>query len=261
MRTKFALAAAAALVAGSVSAASAADLRVAPAPPPPPPYNWTGYWLGFGIGGFFGGESTVTFPGGLIGGPGGLLGGAIAPEINQPIVAFHGTHTHQLAGFGWGNLVIGIDQSANLPLDNDLDTVACPNALLSCGVRIQSLFTTGALLGLAWDRVLFSVRGGWAAGLVQTRTFTNPAGILFDNTSRWHSGWYVGGAIDWAVYKTAGTSGVLGIEYNYVDLGDIVHCQFGCGPAPGFVRNVDVTANVIKAKFSIKLDGPPLLPF
>jgi len=27
------------------------------------------------------------------------------------------------------------------------------------------------------------------------------------------------------------------------------------------VRNVDVTANVIKAKFSVKFDGPPLLPF
>jgi outer membrane immunogenic protein len=240
-------------LAGSVGLASAADLAVRPPPPPPPAYNWTGYWLGVGFGSLWG-ESTLTGLG-LVGAP------SVSHDFDQPIIAFHGTHTHQLTSFGWGSLVIGIDQSANLPLDNDLDTVACPNALLSCGVRIQSLFTTGALLGLAWDRVLFSVRGGWAAGQVQTRTFTNPGGILFDNTSRWHSGWYVGGAIDWAVYKTAGTSGVLGIEYNYVDLGDIVHCQFGCGPAPGFVRNVDVTANVIKAKFSIKLDGPPLLPF
>jgi hypothetical protein len=30
---------------------------------------------------------------------------------------------------------------------------------------------------------------------------------------------------------------------------------------PGIARTVDVTANVIKAKFTLKFDGPPLLPF
>jgi opacity protein-like surface antigen len=140
--------------------------------------------------------------------------------------------------------------------------VACPNLLFNCGTRIQALFTTGAILGLAWDRVLLSVRGGYAGGLVETRRFVAATGTLFDNTKQWHNGWYVGGGIDWAVYKTAGTSGILGLEYQYVDLGDQGHCPTGCGVIiAGTHRNVDVTANVIKAKLTVKFDGPPLLPF
>jgi outer membrane immunogenic protein len=249
-----------ALLAGSIGAASAADMAVRPAPPPPPAYDWTGYWLGVGFGGLWG-DSTMSFAGLTPGAPGGL-GGVVRPEIEHPIVSLHGTHTHQLRGFGWGSLVVGIDQSATMPLDNDVPTVACPSALFNCGTRIQGLFTTGALLGLAFDRFLISARGGYAGGLVETRTFVAATGALFDNTKLWHNGWYVGGGIDWAVYKTAGTSGVIGLEYQYVDLGDRFHCRTGCGIAvAGLDRNVDVTANVFKAKFSVKFDGPPLLPF
>ena len=178
------------------------------------------------------------------------------------MVSFHGGHLHQFTNMGWGSIVIGIDQSAAMPLDNSIGTVACPNAAFNCGTRLQSLFTTGAILGLAWDRVLISARGGWAGGQVETRSFVAGTGALFDNTKLWHNGWYVGGGIDWAVYKTAGTSGILGLEYQYVDLGEDVHCPTGCGVAiPGTARTVDVTANVIKAKFTVKFDGPPLLPF
>jgi outer membrane immunogenic protein len=260
MRAKSTLTLAAALMAGSLTAATAADMAVRPAPPPPPLYDWTGYWLGVGFGGIWG-DSTMTFAGLTPGAPAGL-GGVVRPEIENPIVSLHGTHTHQLGGFGWGSIVLGIDQSATMPLDNDVATVPCPSPLFNCGTRIQSLFTTGALLGLAWDRVLLSVRGGYAGGLVETRTFVAATGALFDNTKLWHSGWYIGGGLDWAVYKTAGTSGVIGLEYQYVDLGDRTHCPTGCGVViPGIARDVDVTANIFKAKFSVKFDGPPLLPF
>jgi hypothetical protein len=58
------------------------------------------------------------------------------------------------------------------------------------------------------------------------------------------------------------TSGILGLEYQYVDLGEREHCPFGCRvDLPGVRRIVDVTASVLKAKFTLKFDGPPLLPF
>jgi outer membrane immunogenic protein len=261
MGAKSTLTLAAALVAGSLTAASAADMAVRPAPPPPPVYDWTGYWLGVGFGALWG-DSRLDFGGATTIVPGAGAGGTVRHDFDQGIVSLHGTHTHQLGRFGWGSFVLGIDQSATMPLDNAIDTVACPNPAFNCGTRIQALFTTGALLGLAWDRVLLSVRGGYAGGLVETRTFINATGALFDNTKLWHNGWYIGGGIDWAVYKTAGTSGVIGLEYQYVDLGDRTHCPTGCGVViPGIARNVDVTANVFKAKLSVKFDGPPLLPF
>jgi outer membrane immunogenic protein len=263
MRAKFSLTIAAGLLASAISAASAADMAVKARPAPPPPgYDWTGWYLGVGFGGLWG-DSSMTFATGPTAPPNpGGIGGTVRPEFDQAMVSFHGGHLHQFGNTGWGNIVIGIDQSASMPLDNSIGVVACPNPVFNCGTRIQSLFTTGAILGLAWDRVLLSVRGGYAGGLVETRTFVAATGALFDNTKVWHNGWYVGGGIDWAAYKTAGTSGILGLEYQYVDLGDRLHCPTLCGVVlPGIARTVDVTANVIKAKFTVKFDGPPMLPF
>ncbi len=248
------------LLAGSITAGSAADMPIAP--PPPPPYDWSGWYLGVGFGGHWG-ESTHTYAAG----PGlaaPIPGGTIGPGFDQPMVSFHGGLLRQFTNLGWGSIVIGIDQSAAMPLDNGIGdgAVVCPNPAFVCGTRLQSLFTTGGIVGLAWDRFLISARGGWAGGSVETRRFVAGTGALFDNTKLWHNGWYFGGGIDWAVYKTAGTSGILGLEYQYVDLGDSVHCPTGCGVAiAGTARNVDVTASVIKAKFTLKFDGPPFLQF
>jgi outer membrane immunogenic protein len=255
MRNYLKVTIAGALLAGSVGVASAADMAVKARPAPPPPaYDWTGWYLGVGFGGLWG--DSTQFGTGLV------APIVIRPEFDQPMVSFHGGHLHQFGHMGWGSFVIGIDHSASMPLDNSIGTVACPNPAFNCGTRLQSLLTTGAVLGLAWDRFLISARGGWAGGQVETRTFVAATGALFDNTKLWHNGWYVGGGIDWAVYKTAGTSGILGIEYQHVDLGESVHCPTGCGTViPGTTRTVDVTAEVIKAKFTVKFDGPPMFPF
>jgi outer membrane immunogenic protein len=260
MRNYLKLTLAGALLAGTVGVASAADMPIRPAPPPPPVYDWTGYYLGVGFGGLWG-DSRQTFDAG----PGlvaPIPGGTVRPEFDQPLVSVHGGHLHQFGNLGWGSIVIGIDQSFAAPLDNSVGSVACPNVAFNCGTRIQALFTTGGILGLAWDRFMISFRGGWAAGLVETRRHVAATGALFDNTKLWHDGWYIGGGIDWAVYKTAGTSGIIGFEYQHVDLGDRFHCTTGCGiVVPGRDRAVDVTADVFKAKFTVKFDGPPLLPF
>jgi outer membrane immunogenic protein len=252
MRTKLSLTVAAALLAGSVSAASAADMAVRAAPPPPPVYDWTGWSLGFGFGGLWG-DSDWTF----LNAP--AANTFVSPGFDQPMVSVHGSHMQQFGGFGWGAVVIGIDQSAAFPLDNTFGTLACPGAGFTCGARINSLFTTGAILGLAWDRILLSARGGWAGGSVNTRTTVTATGAIFDHTRQWHNGWYAGAALDWAVYKTAGTSGIIGVEYQHVDLGDAVHP--GGVVVPFVTRRVDVTADTVKAKFTLKFDGPPLLPF
>jgi outer membrane immunogenic protein len=258
MRTKFSLAIAASLLAGSITAASAADMAVKARPAPPPPgYDWTGWYLGVGFGGLFEGDSRWRFLNAPL-----AADTFTSPQFEQAMVSFHGGHLHQFGNMGWGSIVVGIDQSASMPLDNSVGVATCPNVLFNCGARIQSLFTTGAILGLAWDRILLSVRGGYAGGLVETRTSFVAGGLPFDQTKQWHNGWYVGGGIDWAVYKTGGTSGILGIEYQHVDLGDRTHCPTGCGVVIPFItRNVDVTAEVIKAKFTVKFDGPPMFPF
>jgi outer membrane immunogenic protein len=224
MRAKRSLTIAAALLAGSITAAAAADMPVAP--PPPPAYNWTGWYLGVGVAGVWG-ESRQTFDPFVIPGILFLPGGTVGPEFEQAMITFHGGRLHQFGNFGWGSIVVGLDSSASIPLDDSFGTtVVCPNLVTDCSTRIQALFTTGGVLGLAWYRFLISARGGFASGLVETRV--SLLGIPLNNTETWHTGWYVGGAIDWAVYKTAGTSGILGLEYQYVDLGEREHCPFGC---------------------------------
>jgi outer membrane immunogenic protein len=187
MRTKLSLTIAATLLAGSVTAASAADMPIK-AVPPPPVYDWTGWYLGVGFGGLWG-DSRQTFDPVAIVGAAVIPGGTVRPEFDQAIVSLHGGHLHQFKNFGWGSVVIGIDQSFSAPLDNSTGTpVVCPNPLFNCGTRIQALMTTGAILGLAWDRVLLSVRGGYAGGLIETRRFVAATGALFDNIKLWHNG-------------------------------------------------------------------------
>jgi opacity protein-like surface antigen len=119
MRAKRSLTIAAALLAGSIAAASAADMPVAP--PPPPAYNWTGWYLGVGVAGVWG-ESRQTFDPFVILGILFLPGGTVGPEFEQAMITFHGGRLHQFGNFGWGSIVVGLDSSASIPLDDSFGT-------------------------------------------------------------------------------------------------------------------------------------------
>jgi outer membrane immunogenic protein len=161
-----------ALLAGVATSAWAADLPTSKAPPAPAPmyvppvFTWTGFYLGVNGGYGVGGASGSNF-----GNPsGGFVGGT--------------------AGYNYqvGQFVAGVE--------SDLDwadlTKSGVNAVGPYGTRTDSLFTARARAGVALDRALLFVTGGYAGA----ETNLNLPG--FGSQSDWRSGGVIGAGLEYA---------------------------------------------------------------
>lgn len=179
------------LLALGVASASAADIsrRVMPTKAAPevvmPVYNWTGAYVGLQAGGGWG-RSDYSI-GGSSSPSGGLIGGTL--------------------GYNWqvSNFVVGLE--TDLAWANISGSGGC-GGVFSCSTRNNWLGTTRARLGLAMDRWMPYVTGGFAYGGLKTSV----AG--FDN-SKTKGGWTVGAGVEAAI---AGPW-TAKVEYLHVDLG------------------------------------------
>jgi outer membrane immunogenic protein len=261
---------AAALLAGSMAAASAADLPVkAPmVAPVVAAYDWSGWYAGVGVGGLWG-DSRWRDPFGL---PLSLLS-FVAPQTNSfdsAMVGVHGGYQWHFKTWQNGGIVVGMEYSSNFSLnDNFNGGTACPRPIgfgfvpaTTCQTKIDNVHTVGGKLGFTWDRFMLYGQGGWAGGNVLTRTISPVTGLPFDpifgipQTKAWHNGWYAGGGIDWVFYQTRGTDWIIGVDYKHFDLGSLTHNTALSVPFPFIGRNVDVEADQIMARLTVKLNGP-----
>ncbi len=160
----------AALMAGVATSALASDLPTRKAPPAPmmsyvaPAFSWTGFYVG--VNGGWGGGANSAF-----GSPsGGLVGGTVG-------------YNYQV-----GQFVAG--------LEGDLDWAdlsnhgANPAGLYS--TRIDTLLTTRARAGVALDRALLYVTGGYAGAEVNT----NIAG--WGSQNEWRNAGVIGAGLEYA---------------------------------------------------------------
>jgi outer membrane immunogenic protein len=210
--------AATAFVATSLVAAHAAELPLK-APPAPVYYNWSGFYLGVNLGGSWGRESEEVFDTtglGLFGftdHPDGVIGGG---QIG---------YNWQFTGWGWGNgLVLGLEadiQGSSERVRDDfsvLDGVVPVTGFIDD--RLQWFGTVRGRAGIAFDRVLPYVTGGWAtgdrklAGVVNVDT--TPPPTAFSGSSNLTDGWTVGGGVEWAFWD----HWTAKFEYLYIDFGD-----------------------------------------
>jgi outer membrane immunogenic protein len=185
-----------ALLAGVASSAFAADLptRKAPAAPyiAPPIFTWTGYYIGINGGGAWG---SMEHSAGIFSDPsGGLIGITTGYnyQMNQFVIGFEGD-------FDWGDI----------SSHNTIDPLG------SFGkINVQEFATARARLGMAFDRALFYVTGGYAGGEVHASALNVPAGT-FATDSSWRNGYAVGAGIEYAF--TPNISGKA--EYLFSQLG------------------------------------------
>jgi outer membrane immunogenic protein len=183
------------LIALGVASASAADIqrRAMPVKAPEivtPIYNWTGPYIGIQAGGGWGhSDFSGTFPGSA-NTSGGLVGGTL--------------------GYNWqiNQMVVGLE--TDIAWSNIRGSSAC-GVGFSCETKNNWLGTTRARLGLAYDRFMPYVTGGFAYGGL--RGSVNGVG----SSSGTKGGWTVGGGLEAAI------SGpwTAKIEYLYVDLGNV----------------------------------------
>src|SRR6185295_9534016 len=97
--------------------------------------------------------------------------------------------------------------------------------------RISSLYTATASAGVAWNRLLLYVKGGWAGARVeQSSTLLQQPGnffgpFAFADVRRNANGWTVGTGFEVAVTNSLS----IGLEYNYIQLSarDVNTCETG----------------------------------
>jgi|RhiMethySRZTD1v2_1073278.scaffolds.fasta_scaffold03293_4 opacity protein-like surface antigen len=239
-----------AILAGSIISASAADMPVAP--PPPPPYDWTGWYIGFGIGAanhevdWAFANLTTTFNN----------------SWDTTRVQLH-AGSQYMFGMGWGGIVLGVDLAAAFPLEDRIGAAACPNVAFLCESRFNALYTVGGKLGVAFAPFLgfgggFMIygTGGLALGDFNTRLRRVATDALLSTDGDLQDGWYVGAGLDWAAYKGNGIDLILGFEYKHIEFDATRNgLLFGLVDV-GFTRDVTLTTDQFMAKASFKFGGP-----
>ncbi len=189
---KYLLASVAALGLVAAGAASAADLpsRKGPVAAPiymPPAFTWTGFYVGANAGYGWGNVNANGFAN--VGNLDGFVGGG---QVG---------YNYQM-----GQFVVGAEadfQGADLSSGSNLGLV---------NVKTEYFGTVRARVGVAFDRFMPYITGGWAYGNVKTSI---PA--LGFSSDRTHTGGYaIGGGLEYAFTNNL----IAGVEYLYVDLGD-----------------------------------------
>lgn len=189
---KYLLASVAALGLVAAGAASAADLpsRKGPVAAPvymPPAFSWTGFYVGANAGYGWGNVNANGWAN--VGDLDGFVGGG---QIG---------YNYQM-----GQFVLGLEadlQGADLSSGNNLGLL---------NVKTDYFGTVRARVGVAFDRFMPYITGGWAYGNVKSSI---PA-IGFSSDRSHTGGFAVGGGLEYAVTNNI----IAGIEYLYVDLGE-----------------------------------------
>jgi outer membrane immunogenic protein len=209
--------AATAFVATSLVAAQAAELPVK-APPAPVYYNWTGPYLGLNLGGSWGHQSGELFDKAGLGifgfkdNPDGVIGGGQI-GFNWQFAPWF--------GFGTGT-VLGLEadiQGSSERGSNSFDgLVGAVPVTGSFGDKLEWFGTVRGRAGIAFDRVLPYVTGGWAVGNRKLSGEVTVDGVetLFSAAGSNLSGWTVGGGIEWAFWD----HWTAKFEYLYIDFSD-----------------------------------------
>ena len=221
MTNQFSLAAAALIA--TVSIASAADMGT-PAYKAPPmavaAYNWSGLYAGVHIGytSITGNFLRASGVASSANGDGLLLGGQIG-------------YSWQATGSPW---VYGIEADVSGVGSDDPESTAVNRIV----VGTNTIGTVRGRVGYAADRALWYVTGGYAWADNEVKLI-GPAFGGTQTTSKVHSGWTIGGGLEWA-FAEAWTAK---IEYLYMSFASENYFPGTLG-APGL--GVDMDMHTVK---------------
>jgi outer membrane immunogenic protein len=262
--------------------ANAADIRpIYKAPPPAvvPPPSWTGCYVGVNGGwGWARSEFTASrnrvFPtgggggGGEAGAGGGgglrqsLLGGVNGFEVDNDL---HGGlfGGHVGCQYQWANWVFGVEVGADGADIKGSTTVSVPFPpshfipLDSFDTRVKWIATATPRVGFAWANWLYYVKGGLAAAQADVTVTRLNGDFIGDSFSDRESrvGWTVGTGLEWMFAP----GWVLGVEYNFIDLGTDFHGGLATSTVGGvlpaeFNEDHKLRINEVLGRLSYKFD-------
>jgi outer membrane immunogenic protein len=231
------------------------------APPPAPYYNWSGYYIGFNIGGQWN-EVERTFPNGTSGGF--VAGSPFATDNNDGIFGFHAGIQYQ-----FGYWVLGIETALSAGFHEMRSVSGVLPTPVGAGPgftpfttgehKVTNIWTVGPKIGYAFDRWMIYGTGGYAqADLKGTycSSVTGACGTPLTNQSgaSRNGGWFAGAGIDYMIHKGSLVDVILGAEYQHwdVDSKNAFCFNAGCTPATGADYNLAASGDIFRAKLTIK---------
>jgi outer membrane immunogenic protein len=218
---------------------------------------WSGFYIG-GHGGYGWGDATHTFaannanpapagePSFKQSPDGGLLGGHLG--YNQQ----YGNWVLGLEGaFTWS----GLKETTINPFAAD----GIPGAGFTNthGIEIEWLASVTPRIGVASQNWLVYAKGGLAAASIENTFTSNFGGGTVPFYERnYHLGWTVGAGVEYALT----TNWILGVEYNYYDLGTQRNGGTYTSPFAATIQyDSDVTVSSVLARLSYKFGSPAVI--
>jgi outer membrane immunogenic protein len=245
------------------SPAMAADMRVKAMPPPAPVfYDWSGVYIGFNYGHMWY-EVDRTFPNDPLASTTNFT-----TDDSDHIFGFHAG-----AQWQWGQIVFGIEAA----LSACFEECRSLSGVLPAGEglfledtagehKITNLFTIGPRLGWAWDNWMIFVTGGAASAnlkatfCVASTDICGPQAFAPDPNQEgqsWNWGWYVGGGLEYVIYKGPLVDAVWGFEAQYWDVDtEQAFCENpGCSPGSPFDYDLGANGFLVRSRLTIKTHG------
>lgn len=231
----------AAMLAG-VGQAPAADIyageSMKDAPATYSSFTWTGFYIGV-HGGYADGNADYTF---LTPGPTGTGGnfepiGRVRP--NEPEGGFGGIHVGYNKQFN--RIVLGLEGSlSSAQIDDETLENVANNYRINSDV---DWFATVALrAGIAFDRTLLYVKGGYAATSLDFKAEFENGNATTTKISNDYDldGYVVGAGVEYAITSNV----ILGVEYTYMD--------FGSETFTGAATNTGITPETVRAELDVE---------
>jgi outer membrane immunogenic protein len=250
----------AAMIAGP---AMAADMPLKAPPPVVTYYDWSGYYIGFSLGGMWSTVNrTFDFPTGT-GGFGN--NGAFSTSTSDAVYDVHvGTQ------WQWNQWVLGVEAAYTgcfrectsltglLPVPQ-----FTPNTIGQH--KITNLFTAGPRLGYAWDRLLVYGTGGVAMATLKGTycLTTGPGGspqcgvVSNQNGQSTNWGWYAGGGLEYMIAKGALVDVIAGVEYQHWDVGSVHALSLNPAFATGADYDLSARGDTVRGRLTIKWNPYP----
>jgi outer membrane immunogenic protein len=251
--------------------ALAADMPAYKAPPPAPYYNWSGYYIGFNIGGQWS-EVERTFPAPTNPAGGFVRGLPFSTDTDDGIFGFHLGVQYQ-----FGYWVLGVEAALSAGFHEmrgvsgvlPVSVGGAPGftALTTGEHKITNIFTVGPKLGYAFDRWMIYGTGGYASADLKgtyCSSVTGACGIplTVQNGASRNEGWFAGVGIDYMIHKGSLVDVILGAEYQHYDVDSKSAFCFnaGCTPITGADYDLSAKGDIFRAKLTIKYNPWPAGP-
>lgn len=205
--------------------------------------DWTGFYVGLHAGGAFGDTDWTNVSNTTPGGVGTKIDFTPGQTISQSVDGVLGGG--QLGyNFQMTNWLFGIELTG-AGLDYDETTLNTnpgdTNEFVTS--EINWLASAAARLGWTWNDSLVYLKGGYAVGDVDT-SHVDP-GLKSYATSETQNGWLAGAGLEHEI----GEHVSVGLEYNYVDLGNQDHSALVNGGGT-IVNDIDVQLHTVTARLN-----------